>query len=216
MTETDDGIKLAAETSGAVVKALAEESGVLEPAREYSEYIKSIIHYRHYPRLVARAIGAAKKIEESGLPRRAFTEVPDPLLRAILVSAAEEDEPTMQERWENLLANALTDDSADVKRAFPNVLRELEPVEAALLDRFADTATEETVRTTRFRIADAEIGLAGLDNLVRLNLLEYARSTPTLLGSINIDRSNISEVMFTDFGWSFVQACRSPKPMLPV
>jgi len=111
-----DDIQLVAKTTGEVVKALAGESGGLEPVKAYAEYIRGIVHYRHYPKLVAQAMAAAEKMERSGLPRRPFSEISDPLLRAILVSAAEEAEPTMQQGWENLLANAVTVGPADVKR----------------------------------------------------------------------------------------------------
>jgi hypothetical protein len=211
VSEVDDGIKLAAETSGAVVKALAEESGALAPVKAYGDYIAASIHLRHDPNLVARAMAAAEKIQRSGLPRRAFAEVPDPLLRAILMNAAEEDEPTMQERWENLLSNAVTSGSADVKRAFPNVLSELEPAEAAQLEKYADETSADTLDTKTFPAADADVGLGGLDNLVRLGLLDYGRSTTLYPGSVTLDRSSISYVSFTRFGWEFVQACRAPR-----
>jgi hypothetical protein len=80
---------------------------------------------------VDRAIRAAQKIRQSGLPPRAFVEEPDPPLRAILVHGAEEENPSMQERWENLPANAVTVGSAEVRKAFVAVLDELEPEEAA-------------------------------------------------------------------------------------
>jgi hypothetical protein len=133
------------------VKALAEESGALEPVKEYGEYIARSFHYRHYPKLVARAQSAAEKIRQSGLPRRAFEEIPDPLLRAILVNGAEEDDPSMQERWENLLANAATVGDAEVRRAFPNVLSELEPSEAAQLEKYADETPEDMLTGRRSR-----------------------------------------------------------------
>ena len=51
------------------------------------------LHYRYYPKVVERALGAAEKIRRSGLPPRAYGAVPDTLLRAILVGAAEEEDP---------------------------------------------------------------------------------------------------------------------------
>ena len=116
----------------------------------------------------------------------------------------------MQERWENLLANALTEGSTEVKRAFPEVLSQLEPTEAAQLEKYADETDPAAIQTTNFRVHDSDIGVAGLDNLVRLNVLEYGRSAPTQLGSIGISRAGIGTVTFTDFGWEFVQVCRAP------
>jgi hypothetical protein len=215
MSQPGDDVQLVAKTTGEVVKALAGESGALEPVKAYAEYIRGIVHYRHYPKLVARAMATAEKIERSGLPRRAFSEISDPLQCAILVNAAEEDEPTMQERWENLLANAVTVGSADVRRAFTTVLSDLEPAEAAQLDTYANETTPEAFRVARFPISGAEAGAAGLDNLVRVGLLDSAGSfgTPPGPSRVSYDRSNFREVMFTEFGWEFVHACRAPVAM---
>ena len=84
MIEPGQEIELAVKAAGEIAGALAEESGALEPVREYATYIASRIYYRHYPKLVDRALRAAEKIRRSGLPHRAFGEIPDPLLRAIL------------------------------------------------------------------------------------------------------------------------------------
>jgi hypothetical protein len=212
MEQPGTDIELFAKTTGEVVKALAEESGSLEPVKAFAEYLASSVHYRYYPRVAERAMRAAEKIRASGLPRRAFDEVPDPLLRAILVHGAQEDEPTMQERWENLLANVLTIDSADVKKGFVTVLDDLEPAEAAQLDKYADETTPEAFRVTRFPIPYAEVDVAGLDNLVRLGLLDYVGTfgTPPGPSTVVYDRSLYREVMFTEFGFEFVRACRAP------
>jgi hypothetical protein len=49
----------------------------------------------------------------------------------------------MQDRWANLLANVLTEDSAEVRVAFPNILAELEPADATALDAVADRTSSE-------------------------------------------------------------------------
>lgn len=172
MEQPGTDIELFAKTTGEVVKALPEQSGSLEPVRAFAEYLASSVHYRFYPRVAERAMRAAEKIRASGLPRRAFDEVPDPLLRAILMPGAEKDEPTMRERWENLLANALTIDSAEIKKALVTVLDDLEPAEAAQLDKYAGETTPEELRVTRFPIQYGQSDIAGLDNLVRLGLLD--------------------------------------------
>lgn len=71
-------------------------------------------------------MAAAEKVRASGLSPSA---VSDKLLRAVLEDGATEDDPAMQDRWANLLANAGTG-SADIRAAFPKMLSELEPVEA--------------------------------------------------------------------------------------
>jgi hypothetical protein len=114
MTEPGHDIELFAKTAGEVVGALADESGLLQPSKEFGEYVAMRLHYRYLPKLAERAMRAAEKVKQSGLPRYAYGEIPDPLLRAILVGAAEEEDPDLREMWENLLANALTVESVDV------------------------------------------------------------------------------------------------------
>ncbi len=210
MTEPGQELELFAKTAGEVVGALADESGVFKPTQQFGEMVAMRLHYRYYPKVVERALGAAEKIRRSGLPPRAYGAVPDTLLRAILVGAAEEEDPSMQERWENLLANALTDESTDVRKAFPDVLGQLEPAEAAQLEAWADATEEHGWRRTRFPVTDARVGMAGLDHLVSLGLTEFPRQAPTVPGFVSVDRDSISDVVFTAFGWEFVQACRAP------
>jgi hypothetical protein len=163
-------VELAAKTTGAVVGALVEDSRALGPVREYAEAITSGIHYRYYPRVVRQAMAAAEKIERSGLPRRAYSVVPDRLLRAILEDGAMEGDESMQDRWENLLANALTSVSAEVRNAFPKILSELEPEDAAILDSAFDRSTTEPIGALQLRDTT---DFTGLDNLKRLGLVEY-------------------------------------------
>jgi hypothetical protein len=208
-------IELAAKATGAVVEALAEKSGALEPARAYAEAITSGIHYHFYPRVVKQAMAAAEKIKRSGLPRRAYAAIPDRLLKAILEDGSVEDNESMQDRWANLLANVLTEDSAEVRVAFPNILAELEPADAAALDALADRTSSEAFRITKFTLAEcASFGAdpTGVENLNRLALLHYVRTMPTTVGSISDEGATIIAVRFTELGWAFVQACRTPVP----
>ncbi len=207
-----DEIELAAKTTGAVVGALTEESGALEPVRAYAEAITSTIHYRFYPRLIRQALAAAEKIRRSGLPRHAYTEIPDKLLRAILENGALEANESMQERWANLLANVSTVSSAEVRAAFPYILRDLDAVDAATLDHFANKTSAERFLVDTFTTVPGDRDGASLDNLTRLGLLRYIRSMPTTLGTISDRDVTIDGVVFTELGWAFVQACREPQP----
>jgi hypothetical protein len=140
-----DEIELAAKTSGEVVAALAEKSGALAVPQEYASYIAARIHLRHYPALIERAMAVAVKLQAMGLPRRAFSALGEPLLTAILEGMAEETNPDLQEAWENLLANTLTERAADVRRGFPDILRRLDPKEARVLDHWTKDAMAEKV-----------------------------------------------------------------------
>jgi hypothetical protein len=205
-------IELAAKTSGAVVAALADESGSLAVPREYANYFAKKISYRHYPKLVERAMVAAEKISASGLPRRAFSALDEPLLTAILEGMAEEtDEPILRESWENLLANELTEGSAGVKRAFPRILSELDAKDARLLDHFARRTSDETYIVDSFEEMPGERDGPTLDNLTRVEVLRAIRWFPTTVGQISDGGATITGYAFTELGWAFVKACREPR-----
>jgi hypothetical protein len=206
-------VELAAEATGAVVKALADASGAVEPVREFSEYIASAVHYRYFPKLVDRAIRAAEKIEASGLPRRAFSEVRDPLLKAILEAGAMEDDPTLQGCWENLLANALVDGPAQVKAAFPQMLSELDPVEALTLEKLATGTMLATGHSGMIVCRGDFSGITadGWENLKRLGLIQMdAGSGPPQLARVGNHVGEVQNMAFTTLGRKFVQACREP------
>jgi hypothetical protein len=205
-------IELAVKTTGEVVAALADRSGALAVPREYAEYVVSRIHYRHYPKLVQRAIEVAEKIKASGLPRHAqrLFGINDPLLTAILEGAAEEEEPSLQEIWENLIANALTEQAAAVRRAFPRILQELDPRDAQVLQHYASETSDERVFVEKFTTMPGERDGALLGNLSRLGLLAPLRQQSASPRSALVGQDNIVGYVFTELGWAFVKACRAP------
>jgi hypothetical protein len=203
-------IELAAKSTGAVVGALVDDSNALGPAREYANYLSSRVHLRHLPALAERAMATAEKIRASGLPRRAWEELDEPLVTAILEGMAEETDPDLAAEWENLLANTLTDGSANVRRVFPTILRDLEPRDAALLDALATGPPDPR----DFPVSDVS-GYSGperatLDNLAGHELVRYTRSTPTTWGTIDDSKSTLTGVQLTELGLQLVEACRAP------
>jgi hypothetical protein len=200
-------IELAAKTSAEVVTALTEASGALGPPQEFWGAITSGIHYRFYPRVIKQAQVAAEKIRESSLPERAYSEIPDKLLRAILEQGAVEDNPDMQVRWANLLANALTSDSADVRIAFPKILDELEPIEATFLESLVEVSPVKPISGVvgfAFGPGDQGLQLENLENLVRLGLLEWSER--------RIADESPQSVALTGLGSNLLSACRAPQP----
>lgn len=213
VVEPGNEIELIAKTGGEVVRGLADESGVFKPTQEFGEYVAMSIHVSRYPKLVERTLRAAKKIQDSGLPRHAYGEIPNPLLKAILMGAAEEEDLSMQERWENLLANALTCGSVDVTKAFVIRLGELEPAEAAQLDVWADGMGAMPWSSARFTALGLALDPVGLAHLVSLGLIEQSTEDFQLSGNVHMNPipPGLPKVGFTAFGWAFVQACREPR-----
>jgi hypothetical protein len=201
-------VELAAKTSGAIVSALAQESGVLGPIKQFADYVSQRIGLYLAPKLAERAQAAAKKVEESGLPRRAFGEFELPLLTAILEGMAEETNPDLHDAWENLLANALTNSDANVARAFPKILSELEPIEARMLNDLADEADSGTMEP------DQVVTLPGsshLDNLARVGLFRRLQEQVDTRFQTLHGPPRVAGYTFTAFGWEFMRTCRPPK-----
>jgi hypothetical protein len=213
-------IELAAKTTGEVVAALAEESGVLGPLRERFAVLTARVHYRNYPKLIWLARQAAHEIEASGLPREAFEAIPDPLLRSILEAGAIEENEELQARWASLLANVLTANGTAVPRSFPRILSELEPPEVVLLAALAEIATSEkdflrlpVLRQAIGKHYGKHYGLneANLDNIERLGLIRYEAGGVTRDPMEDIARASRSGYCLTPLGLAFVEACRAPK-----
>ena len=191
------------------VEAFAEATGLLDPIREVAAWATDLIRYRRLPHQAKLLVDAAEKIKASGLPASA---VEDKFLKAVIEEGPFEDDPSMQERWSNLLANAATSKEGRLKIAFPKILSELEPEEAALLDNLAQQTSDKSFRTKKFSASEPGSGeqLPELDNLNRLGLIHYVRYMPATWDSISDENATISGFRFTRLGWEFVQACRNP------
>lgn len=205
-----DEIELAAKSIGEVVTGLAEQSGALAPTREYGEYIATRVHLRHLPKLVERSQAVAQRLLELGLPRKAWDQLDEPLVTAILESMAEETDPELVEAWENLLANTIAETERDVRRGFPDILHRLDPRDARLLEHWGSQATEETFRVTQHTTMPAERDRAALETLTSLGLLQPTRHLPTTPGGIRDDGSTIVGYSISELGWAFLCAVRPP------
>ncbi|HST55492.1 MAG TPA: Abi-alpha family protein [Solirubrobacteraceae bacterium] len=144
-----------------------------------------------------------------GLPRRAFEALDEPLLTAILEGMAEETDPVLTEAWENLLANSLAEETTEVRRGFPAIMRRLDPRDARLLEHWAKDATEKTFRVELHTPAPDERDGPTLGNLTALGLLQPHRRLPTTLGAIDDGAATITGYSISELGWAFLQACRA-------
>jgi hypothetical protein len=204
--------KAAAELEPAI-EAFAEATGALGPVRESTGWLGDVIRARREAHLAKVLMKAAEKIKASGLPPRA---VRDKLLRAVVEDGSMEDDPSMQERWANLLAHAATDDGGETKIAYAKILAELEPREAQLLDRIWAWYHRHDGNPLLTFTFDGEDDLVDasleLDNLVRLGVLRPLRSMPvTYGGPVSEEEARFEGVQFTGLGSEFVQACRQPR-----
>jgi len=147
--------------------------------------------------------------------------VPLKLFQEVVENASVEESDDLQDRWAALLANAALD-ADSVHPAFIEVLKQLTPQEARLLDLISENrrAATETALLGEIPISD-EILMSKSDpqralkrfdevsnNLVRLGLIELRVSQKDPPGMYF--GSNDTYVSFTTFGRAFRDACHAP------
>jgi hypothetical protein len=186
-----------------IAAKLTEASGALAIPQEFFHGAAARYRLGNTARLAERAMEVAERIRASGFPERAAEELDEPLVAAILEAMAEETDPELQDSWENLLANALVEGAVTVRRAFPRILRELEPNEAVVLDAMAAHLEERYDHLPPERISASE-----RDNLTRLGLIERDREVQKEgMQPVGV---RVDDYQFTGLGQEFVNACRPP------
>lgn len=166
---------------------------------------------------------AQKHAQEAGFdPKVVKMNVLVPLLEA---GSLEEDED-MSDRWAALLANAASDhaDTPSVQPSFPEILRQLAPKDAAVLDAVYDVALrfprEEWIGSGA--IADQVKASVGMDDysfaVCRRNLMRLGLCADPAAGLGFTDQDhrypvvNAEIICLTEFGHAFVSACRVSTP----
>lgn len=133
------------------------------------------------------------------------------LLFPILDSATLNEDEDLHARWVALLANAATTEN-QVLPAFADILKQLTPEEARLLDdTYSLLTTDEKWRNDQLWGGLGPIGLSrpdvnaiAIENLERLGLTRWTTVSKT-------EDSESGHVYITQLGEAFVLACRSPK-----
>lgn len=197
------------------------------PARELGELLADQVRSFRFRNKIKILNKAREQLRESGIPPG---KVPLKLLLPLLESGSLEEEESMVERWANLLANAANPSFVgDVKMGYIEVLKELSPTDALVLDRLYDYYHDQMhVRGEPTVVFPIEMDgaqlqtIAGvgkddferaMDNLFRLNLLTTGGAllvNPQPGEDFYSVTNNIS-IQFARFGYGFVSACRPGK-----
>lgn len=175
------------------------------PMIEASELVAEHIRAWRFRREIRHLERAKAMLDAAGM---SATRIPLRTLAPLMEGGSLEDDDSMVERWGSLLANAAGGE-LDVPPSFPNVLRELEPEQARILDSLYDTL----IRISPDWRADYGVATQGLgltrrefeyhaDNLVRLRLIRSQTAEPPY--------REFDVVGLTEFGRAFVRACRPP------
>lgn len=186
-----------------------------------------------YKRTVDTILKARQYLHDKGVDPRI---VPLKILHPLLESASLEDDGNMQEKWAALLANAADPKkSDDIHSSYIEILKQLTPIEAKILDDYYSLyqEIEEKIRWERtgfghksnFKVFKSEVcnnkdlSPEQFDliacNLIRLNLLQLPGITDA--AAITSDTGNkklplviktYEFVQLTPLGEGFVKSCR--------
>ena len=194
--------RVAAELEPALAN-LAQVTGADLPAKEISQSITQRLYYRRQVKAAELIMATVEKIRATGIPPHA---VADRTLRAVLEDGGIEDDPDLQARWTNLLANEAT--GGRTPPAYLRILSELEPAEARAIDQLVAAEVDHAQGLTP---DDLGVTPEQLENLLRLGLLRL-RSTLGNEGVTvgDLERGLTDTMVITPLASAFVKACRLP------
>ena len=189
---------------------------LLKPAaNELGEYFADSIRlYRVKAAMKAGAL-AKEQIEKSGLEKRPLT-VKDTVL--LLEGASLEEDDYLISKWAGLISTAATGGKS--LPAFADILRQLSPEEAKMIDFIADHAIEIHVGVGQVGVEKPMLkqacGLTDQQFIIRVqNLHRLEVIVQISTGGLEPIRGAmgwgpLGQVGLTALGEAFVQACRGP------
>lgn len=183
-----------------------------EPAREALGLLADRIRGRRAKtqiKVLQKTMAAltAAKLPVSAVPAKTLVPLLD------FSSLEDPEDEAMIDRWANLLAHAAAGTSGTaVPPSFPDVLRQLEPVEAQFLEEMLKTRETYPKRANWVDLdlnqvtCHKSIEWRHLENLERLGLIQFATDLP--VNVIPPDRPADTRVSETSYCLSFIEACR--------
>lgn len=216
---TDEAAALVQAVQDPGVRSVVASISGTSPAQEALGLIGDVIRGRRARTQIKVLEETTAAIQDAGLDPNV---VPDKTLVPLLEFAGLEDssDEDMIIKWANLLANAATSSAVEVPPSYPEILRQLEPVEARFLDSLMSVREEREARNQpNLRFIDIPfeeipghegISWRHLDNLERLGLLAYDCNLP-----LNVEPPTVPtgvSVTENPLGVAFMNACRRPSP----
>lgn len=178
--------------------------------------IPSSINARRTENLIRIMKSAQAKLDEAGLKPEERNAIALKLGLPIIEKASLEEDPTLQELWANLLANALNPEHSEkVKRIFIDIIQNLSPFDALILNSFT-LSTHPLLTLSDNKVAVGtkdgykdypyDVVQTSINVLVALDLLtDVAPSKNFFAGENSILQQ--SEIHLTHLGVLFIDAC---------
>lgn len=160
-----------------------------------------------------------EKIEQSGLPKQ---QIPLKILVPILEHSSLEEDSELQEKWANMLANAISG-SKEISPNYVAILSELSSVEVGLLDKLHNEASKindydkrkdlQFGRDNICKILGIEVPTADLiiENLIRLGLCQSPAGSGISVGDYKFSLRTTAIFEMTSLGYEFVSSCKWEK-----
>jgi hypothetical protein len=226
------GIMSDNETIREIAKALQPYGDLLHKlagplAEEIGESAGLVARHYRFSLAVKMFQKTQRILKEAGITPQA---IPPRLFLPIIDHASIEDDEDLHSRWAALLANAGASPNS-VHPSFIEILRQLTPDDANLLDKLHDWCVSKSRRRVipwvdpityaerDSRVAAGENPEESFQNLLRLGLIQpdyemderRTKLKITQDGRANIEAELESHYEFTEFAMRFVRACRAPK-----
>lgn len=194
---------------------------LLKPAaNELGEYFADRIRLYRARAAMTAVQEARRQIEASGLDQKPLS-VKDVVL--LLEGASLEEDDYLVSKWAGLISSAAT--TGDTLPAFSDILRQLTPEEARVLDYISDNAVDLHISGKKVGVDKAALqkksGLAFNGFIVRVqNLHRLELIVQLTTGGIEPVRGAAGwgatgHVGLTALGEAFVEACRGPAKLTP-
>lgn len=214
-------IKGSLQTQEAELEASKDEiaaffDGVIpEFVKDGGGILSDTVKFWRFKNAVNIVIKSKTLITDSGLTKK---EVPLKVLLPLLENATLEEEEQMQNKWSNLLANAITG-AKNINPNYAEILKELAPLEVALLDKIFDEIKEKSYEDRKniqfsknkiceiFDLSSEQADLI-IENLYRLNLFQAPAGHGIAVGEYKFALRTTEIFEFTTLGFKFVEACK--------
>jgi Abortive infection alpha len=178
-------------------------------AEEFGLTLKERVRHFRFKGEIRLLTRTKQMLEDAGISPK---QVPLKLLFPLIQNGALEQNESLQEKWAALLANSCREGNG-VLPSFPEILKQLTPVEANFLDRAYDEISDDghgpklpiqedtLIAATKVIIADLE----------RLGLIDRYMEDTQLTASLKHHTFGPTNHLFVSFfGREFVRACRPP------
>lgn len=207
-----DVIKSIASDMNLPGKVFKTIENLIGPAiNETGQLMADVIRHKRLTNQAKFFIKFQTTIESQGYQLK---QLPDNFILPLIENVGVIDNEDLQEKWLNLLLNATQTDDIELYPLYSDLLRQISSMEVKMLDELYLRVSEKEVRT--YEAKDNFIEAIGvgefkgsiyLDNLARLNLIEYIPQSGSGLAAVYKMNFRPSSIRLTALGKNFVECC---------